>query len=66
MDIFTWFLCPEQIQGTLPSICHSILGENLKVISSPEKEIETILDQSGRGYVGNNPTQVFGILCYQI
>lgn len=65
VGIFTWFLCPKEIQSALPNVCSSIHGEN-KVISYLEKEIETILTQSSRKYTGKNLTQLFGIICHQV
>ena len=61
MGIFTWFLCPKEIQSSLPNMCHSTLNENMKVISYQKKK-ETVLTQSRRGYIRKNLTQVFGYL----
>lgn len=32
------YLIPEQIQSTLSNVCHSVLDENMMVMSSLEKE----------------------------
>lgn len=50
MGIFTWFLCPEEIQSSLPNMCHSTLNENMKVISYQKKKRNSIDSEQERVY----------------
>lgn len=58
---------PVEIQSTLSNVYYPVLAEIIKVISYLEKEMETVLTQNKKGYVGKkNLTQVFGISYHQI